>query len=136
MPRPTRLTVVETFPTATATLSPPASDDAALVPAEQAWDNALVEKRSDASYELVLARMSARLPATMGADGSSATALYQGVLVWVVIARGIPILMSPSLSSAPKAAYFVPWCGRLDGLDPTDAITGQRLFSDTFGSGT
>lgn len=134
MPTPARLTVVETFPTATVTLSPPEPDDTPSVPAQQAWDNAFVEKRSDASYELVLARMNAQFPATMGPGGST-TPLYPGVLVWMVVTRGSPAFTSPGYSP-PNAAHHVRACGRFDALDPTDATTGQHLFSDTFPTGT
>ncbi|HEX3622988.1 MAG TPA: hypothetical protein VHT97_11795 [Acidimicrobiales bacterium] len=136
MPTPVRLATVETFPTATVTLSPPAPNDVSSVSPQQAWDNAFTEKRSDARYEVLLARMSAQFPATMG-PGTATTPQYQGVLVWAVVAHRIP--SSPPGGPPLAAGQTVrpgPACYWGDGLDFTDATTGQRIFSATFGSGT
>lgn len=135
VPAPVRLATVETFPTATVTLSPPAPDDIATASPQQAWDNAMIDRRSDARYELVLARMATQFPATMG-QGTSTAPLYTGVLVWAVVARGVPI--APA-GGPPLPAGVVtrpgPVCYWTDELDLTDATTGQRMFSATFGSG-
>jgi hypothetical protein len=135
MPAPARLGAVETFPTATVTLSPPAPDDVPTASPQQAWDHALIDRRSDARYEFVLARMSAEFPATMG-PGTSTTPVYTGVLAWAVVVHGVPIVPS---GGPPLPAGVVrrpgPACFWADELDLTDATTGDRMFSATFGSG-
>ena len=68
--------MTETFPVAV-TLNPPAPQDEPSVPPEIAWDAANVQKRVDTRYEVVLARMSAEFPATMGV-GLATNPLYQG----------------------------------------------------------
>ncbi len=136
MPTPVRLGAVETFPTATVTLSPPAPADVASASPQQAWDNAWTDKRSDARYEMLLARMTAQFPASMG-PGTSSTPLYDGVLVWAVVSHRIP---SAPVGGPPLAPGQVtrpgPACFWADQLDLTDATTGQRMFSATFGTGT
>jgi hypothetical protein len=134
MPPAQRLLTTETFPEATVTLIPPAPEENPSVPPERAWDAAAVEKRSDTRYEVVLARMSAQFPATMGV-GTASTPLYQDVLVWVVITHGIPRanVGGSSVASASVIAARAP-CDRADALDAMDATTGQYLLSSSFGS--
>jgi hypothetical protein len=136
MPASFRLAAVESFPTATVTLSPPAPTDNPSVSPQLAWDNAWTDKRSDVRYEVVLARMAAQFPATMGA-GTSTTPLYDGVLVWAVVTHRMP---SVPVGGPPLAQGETrrpgPACYWADELDLTDATTGQRMFSATFGSGT
>ena len=76
MPLARRLATTETFPVATVTLNPPAPQDEPSVPPEIAWDAANVQKRVDTRYEVILARMSAEFPATMGV-GLATNPLYQ-----------------------------------------------------------
>lgn len=136
MPTAVRLGAVETFPTATVTLRPPLPDDVPVVSPQQAWDNAWTDKRSDASYEVLLARMTATFPASMG-PGTSSTPLYDGVLVWAVVSHRIPFVPAGGPPPSPgQATTPGPPCFWADQLDLTDATTGQRMFSTTFGTGT
>ena len=137
MPTPTRLSSTRSFPAVGVVLHPPAPSDAAEVSAEQAWANAEVEKRKDATYEIVLARLSAANPATLGANGET-TPNYQDVLAWVVISHhvagtgtggGAPPQGSPATASTALACSFN------EGLDPTDATTGRLMFSQSWGPG-
>lgn len=134
MPLARRLTTTETFPVATVTLNPPAPQDEPSVPPEIAWDAANIPKRVDTRYEVVLARVSAEFPATMGV-GVATNPLYQDVLAWVVITHGMPMANLGGGSPAPGAVTIprAP-CLRADALDVTDATTGQQLLSSTFGS--
>ena len=84
-------------------------------------------KRAGIRYELVLARMSAQFPATMGA-GVSSTPLYPGVLAWVVVTRSLPMMAAGGSSAAAR-------CFLADQLDVTDATTGRFLLSSAFGTG-
>lgn len=126
--------MTETFPVATVTLNPPAPEDEPSVPAGSAWNAANVQKRRDTHYQVVLARMSAEFPATMGA-GLATNALYQDILAWVVITHGIPMANLGGGTPAPGAVTIPrPPCLRADALDVTDATTGQQLLSSSFGS--
>jgi hypothetical protein len=134
MPLALRLTATETFPVATVTLTLPAPQDEPSVPPESAWDAALVQKRSDTRYEVVLARMSAEFPATMGV-GVATKPVYQDILAWVVITHGIPMANLGGGTPAPGAVTTPrPPCFRADALDVTDATTGRHLLSSSFGS--
>jgi hypothetical protein len=126
MPVPDRLPAPESFPKASITLLPPGPEDAPLLRPERAWQGALVAKRAGVRYELVLARMSADFPATMGA-GVSSSPLYQGVLVWVVVTHSVPMVSAGGSSAAAS-------CFLADQLDVTDATTGRFLLSSSFGA--
>jgi hypothetical protein len=134
MPAPTRLAAPGVYEMGNVHLDPPAADDVAQASPEQAWANAEFEKRRDVQYQLVLARMSARLPATTGPN-NELVPLNQNTLVWMVIAHHIPTgpfggpPPAPGQTTVPR-----PACGWLDGLAPTDAATGQRLWQSTYGS--
>lgn len=135
MPTPTRLATTQVYETGGVRLDPPAPSDVAQATPEQAWANADFEKRKDVQYQVVLARMSAQTPAKIGPN-NQAIPLYQGTLVWMVPAHHIPV--APSFGGAPLAPGQTtvprPPCGWLDGLAPTDAASGQRLWQSTFGS--
>jgi len=134
MPLARRLTTTEIFPVATVTLNPPTPQDEPSVPPETAWNAAGVQKRVDTRYEVVLARMSAEFPATMGV-GLATNPLHQDVLAWVVITHGIPMANLGGGTPAPGAVTVPrPPCLRADALDVTDATTGQQLLSSSFGS--
>jgi hypothetical protein len=136
MPAADRLAVAQAFPAATLTLSPPRPGDQAAVPGQQAWDTSLMAKRVDAHYEVVLARMSADFPATMG-QGTQTTPLHHDVLVWAVVGHRIPSLNLGSNSSARPAGVAPPRpsCYLADAVDSFDAGSGMLIDSVITGSG-
>lgn len=135
MPAAARLAQPESFPAAGVSLTRPgASDDPVASPAT-AWTNAAIDKRRDATYRIVLARLSATDPATIGSDGSQ-TPLYNDVLAWVVLSYGVPEVSTGgapapggAATSTAVACYFA------DGVAATDARNGRAMFSTDFGPG-
>jgi hypothetical protein len=134
MPTPTRLAATQVYKAGGVRLDPPAPGDVAQAAPEQAWANAELEKRKDVQYQVVLARMSSATPAQIGPN-NQAIALYQGTLVWMVTAHHIPVAPFGGPPLGPgQTTVARPPCGWLDGLAPTDAASGQRLWQSTFGS--
>jgi hypothetical protein len=134
MPTPMRLATTQLYKTGGVRLDPPAPGDVAQATPEQAWANAEFEKRKDVQYQVVLARMSAETPAQIG-PSNQAIPLYQGTLVWMVTAHHIPVAPFGGPPLGPGQTTVAPAaCWLLDGLAPTDAASGQRLWQSTFGS--
>jgi hypothetical protein len=93
-------------------------------------------KRADARYQVVLARMSAEFPATMG-PGTQTTPLYTDILVWAVVGHRIPTLDLGGNSSARPARVAPPrpTCSLADAVDSFDAASGLLVDSVTTGAG-
>jgi hypothetical protein len=135
MPSPTRLDQAETFPDEGISLVPPDATDRAVATPESAWANAAIDKRRDATYRIVLARVSATDPATIGANGDQ-TPQYQNVLAWVVLSHGVPEATRGGTAPAGSTTSTTVACFFADGVAATDAISGQAMFSADFGPGT
>jgi hypothetical protein len=67
MPRPSRVSTTRVVNQVT--LGPPLATDRPTISPAQAWDNPQIGKPVAGTYELLLTRLSAPLPATPGADG-------------------------------------------------------------------
>jgi hypothetical protein len=117
-PEPERLTTRLVLEHGNATLDPPLPSDRAVMTAAQAWTAAGPEPDFEHA-RLVLARYSAKLPATQHADGSL-TPEHQYQLMWIVL-------------SAPNSPG-IPGCG-MWGFHLFDARTGQDLESAGYSPG-
>lgn len=130
MPTPSRVSARRVINQVT--LDPPAATDHPTISAAQAWANPLIAKPVVGTYELVLTRLSAPLPARPGADGRLVPE-YQNVLVWVVIADHVPAVPIGPGPPRPGATTIPrPPCFFEDAMTWIDARTGQLLISSTF----
>jgi hypothetical protein len=120
MPTPRRLTAPLVLDDGNDTLDPPAATDQPQVSASTAWGMpGEVLHQPFETYRIVLARFSAKYPATLGSDGSYQPEIHN-VLAWVVL-------------SAPISSS-IPGCGAW-GIAPVDATTGQGLGSSSYAPG-
>lgn len=112
MPTPERLIEPLVLNSGNVILDPPAPSDQAIMTATKAW-NESGPKNPYEQYRLILARYSARLPASQSPNGSL-TPFSQNVLSWV-------IYLSPS---SPTIAGCGGW-----GVTVFNAHTGQAITS-------
>ena len=118
MPTPERIATRLVLENGNATLDPPLPSDRAVMPAAQAWTTS-GPKPDFEHARLVLARYSAKTPATQHADGSL-TPEHQNQLMWIVL-------------SAPNSPG-IQGCG-MWGYHLFDARTGQDLESAGYAPG-
>ncbi len=130
MPRPSRVSTTRVVNQVT--LGPPLATDRPTISPAQAWDNPQIGKPVAGTYELLLTRLSAPLPATPGADGHLVPK-YQNIFVWVVIAHHVPVAPIGPGPPAPGATTVPrPPCFFEDAMTWVDARTGQLLIGSTF----
>ncbi len=113
MPTPQSLTHQMVIQDGNITLDPPHPGDQASVPASVAWNDpqGSLEKLPTDTYQLFLARYSAKFPATVQPNGSTIPD-EQSVLAWVLYAT--PLTSTNSTCGSPAVSAY-------------DAHTGQRL---------
>ncbi|MDE3206270.1 MAG: hypothetical protein KGQ66_18840 [Acidobacteriota bacterium] len=113
MPAPQRLTHQMIIEYGNITLDPPHPGDRASVPASIAWNGpqGSLEDLPTNTYQLFLARYSAKFPATVQPNGSTVPE-EQSVLAWVLYAT--PLTSTNHTCGSPAVSAY-------------DAHTGQRL---------
>ena len=116
MPTPERLTHELVLDDGNDTLRPPGPTDQATVPASSVWSSASAQNFE--RYRMILTRLSEKLPATQGPNGSL-TPQTSNVLAWVVYA--VPI--SP-----------IEGCG-MYVIDATNALTGKGIDESLYAPG-